>query len=349
MQRTFRTLIVHDAPNEAALLAGALRLGSQIHAETVGTLDAAISRARDEAFHAVFISIILADPRRGGTAELKKRISAPVIFVVPAVPAAGTFHLEPWEWVAAPYLAVEVQRALAVANRLHVLENKLTQTQRKAREEEGFADKGRVAVRAAEDMEKLLGQLEGDLGLLRETVPSGFHEKLGEIERTAVRLERVCHQLLGRAVSPVLTTGSPTNGPKPVQLNRSANTILIVDDEESIRELSACVVRQAGWNAVTARDGEEALLRFQAEPNRFSAAVVDLSLPRLTGLEVVSGIRAMRPGLPVILISGHGDESLACDPRLALNGMLRKPFSTDALKAALSRSLKSEVVRPAAV
>ncbi|WP_404423014.1 response regulator [Nibricoccus sp. IMCC34717] len=342
MQRALRILIVHDAPAEASLLAGALRAGSQNHVEVASEVSAASCRARDEAFNAVIVSIVLADPRRGGVPELRKRFTAPLLFALPAAPAAGAFGLEPWEWVAAPFIAVDAQRAVGVAVKIHSLESRVSGVQKRVRDEEALADRGRVAARAAQDFEKMLAQLGNGLIQLREGVAPEFLGKLTALETSISRAERLCQQLHGNS-----TSAAPSRGPAapmPVQVNRSTNTVLIVDDEESIRELSACVVRQAGWNAVTARDGEEALLRFQAEPGRFSAVVVDLSLPRLTGIEVVNGVRAMRPGIPVILISGHGDESLACDPRLALNGMLRKPFSTDALKAALARSLRSEAL-----
>ncbi|MDX2186616.1 MAG: response regulator [Opitutaceae bacterium] len=336
MHQSTRILLIQEVSSDATNLMACLRKLGGFEVQMARTLDEGILMAREGAFGVVLLSIGLADPRKGTFADLKKRFVAPVLFLLPGTPAPGSLPLEPWDWISTSFDSNSIQRAVTFAIKLSATENKLAAARQRLRDEEALADKGRVAARAALDFERVLRQVGDGLLRLREGIDPGSFGHLTALETAVSRAERLCQQLHGDFQRSPREAGAL----KPVQINRSTNTVLIVDDEESIRELSACVVQQVGWNVVTARDGEEALLRFQAEPHRFTAAILDLSLPRLTGIEVISGIRAIKPNLPIILITGHGDESLASDPRLALNGMLRKPFSTDALRAALARAVK---------
>jgi DNA-binding response OmpR family regulator len=83
--------------------------------------------------------------------------------------------------------------------------------------------------------------------------------------------------------------------------------ILVVDDDAAIRDSVRLVLDTAGIESVTAESGERALDTFGC--GAFDAAIVDLMLPGMSGLETVHALRARSPGLPVILVSGsmmHG-------------------------------------------
>jgi len=88
---------------------------------------------------------------------------------------------------------------------------------------------------------------------------------------------------------------------------RPEGLLLLADDEEHVRE----VVREtlAGPNAdvLEACDGQEAVDLFEQRPGEFAAAVLDMTMPRLSGSEALDRLRQMRPDLPVVLTSGYSD------------------------------------------
>jgi two-component system nitrogen regulation response regulator NtrX len=87
----------------------------------------------------------------------------------------------------------------------------------------------------------------------------------------------------------------------------SAGRILVVDDEPDIREAMEAVLRYEKYEVRTAPDGDRALALLDETP--FDAVFLDLKMPGRDGLEVLEEIRRRRPGLPVIMVSGHADRA----------------------------------------
>jgi two-component system nitrogen regulation response regulator NtrX len=84
----------------------------------------------------------------------------------------------------------------------------------------------------------------------------------------------------------------------------SGETILIVDDEESVRKSLADVMRDEGYEIVTAASGREGIeLLQEAQP---SLALLDIAMPGMDGIETLQKMRELRPDMPVIMITGHG-------------------------------------------
>ena len=84
----------------------------------------------------------------------------------------------------------------------------------------------------------------------------------------------------------------------------SNETILIVDDEESVRKSLADVMRDEGYEVVSAASGREGLdLLHEAQP---SLALLDIAMPEMDGIETLRRIRELRPDMPVIMVTGHG-------------------------------------------
>ncbi len=111
-------------------------------------------------------------------------------------------------------------------------------------------------------------------------------------------------------------------------------TILIVDDEASVREVAREALVALGLDIVEAADGEEAVRVFRADPCRFRGVLLDLSMPRMDGTETFRALRAIDPAVRVVLMSGYGAEAmesaLSGAPRA---GFLEKPFTLEALEA----------------
>ena len=102
-------------------------------------------------------------------------------------------------------------------------------------------------------------------------------------------------------------------------------TILLVDDEESVQKLLTYPLERDGYRVVQARDGEEALRRFEDEA--FDLVVLDLMLPRLDGLEVCKRLRATS-SVPIIMLTARDDElDKVVGLELGADDYITKPFS----------------------
>jgi len=112
--------------------------------------------------------------------------------------------------------------------------------------------------------------------------------------------------------------------------------VLVVDDEPLVRDVVCRMLQDVGYDARSAADGPTALAMLAADP--VDAVVLDLSMPGMSGLEVLAAIRADRPALPVIVVSGQGaDRGTAA----GASGVLSKPFHFDELVAALEAALEA--------
>lgn len=102
-------------------------------------------------------------------------------------------------------------------------------------------------------------------------------------------------------------------------------TILLVDDEESVQKLLAYPLERDGYRVVQARDGEEALARFDAET--VDLVVLDVMLPHLDGLEVCKRLRA-QSSVPIVMLTARDDElDKVLGLELGADDYITKPFS----------------------
>jgi len=120
-----------------------------------------------------------------------------------------------------------------------------------------------------------------------------------------------------------------------------SETILVVDDEENIRQTLRGVLADEGFEVLEAPDGRRALeLLAHTAP---SLAIVDVWMPDVDGIELVERMRMQAPGVPIIVISGHGTiETAVRVIRLGAFDFLEKPFPLDTLLNVVGRALGSE-------
>jgi len=105
----------------------------------------------------------------------------------------------------------------------------------------------------------------------------------------------------------------------------SSPTILLVDDEDSVRKVLAFPLERDGYDVVQAADGEEALEKFEAHP--VDLVVLDIMLPRLDGLEVCKRLRA-KSTVPIIMLTARDDElDKVIGLELGADDYITKPFS----------------------
>jgi CheY-like chemotaxis protein len=115
--------------------------------------------------------------------------------------------------------------------------------------------------------------------------------------------------------------------------------ILVAEDEAPLREILVEGLRDEGFEAVAAADGQEALDLHRGQ-GPFDALLLDEEMPRLTGRGVLSRLRAAGDLVPAILFSGNLELSHDECARLGVGPVLRKPVSLGDLVAALRRALQ---------
>ncbi len=114
--------------------------------------------------------------------------------------------------------------------------------------------------------------------------------------------------------------------------------ILVVDDEETIRDLLHTVLRRLGHEVLLADRGQQGIEVFRRE--RPQITILDLSMPDLNGIAVLKEVRTVDPQASVIILTGTGTEALERQAReLGVSDFLAKGFSLHALGQALKRVL----------
>jgi PAS domain S-box-containing protein len=117
-------------------------------------------------------------------------------------------------------------------------------------------------------------------------------------------------------------------------------TVLLVDDEEALVALGEEVLAELGYEPVGFVSSEAAWRAFEANPARFDAVVTDQTMPDMTGVELASRIREVRPEMPVILASGYRSAALERDAKeRGISDVLRKPLRQADLARALRQVL----------
>ncbi|HEX4452762.1 MAG TPA: PAS domain S-box protein [Kofleriaceae bacterium] len=125
---------------------------------------------------------------------------------------------------------------------------------------------------------------------------------------------------------------SPIAMPPPPEARR---TVLVIDDEDLVRDVVARMIEDLGYTAVTATDGANALEVFDRQP--IDAVLVDMTMPRMSGTDVIAALRVKQPTLPVVLCSGAGISGRVGPA----DAYLPKPFRIEALERTLAKLLPS--------
>lgn len=121
---------------------------------------------------------------------------------------------------------------------------------------------------------------------------------------------------------------------------RGVGTILVVDDEESIRRMVSALLRLLGLTVLEADDGLHGIEVFGANREQIALVLLDLTMPRMGGLEALEILQKERPDLPVILMSGYGlAEITRISEGRVVAGFLQKPFHRSELCGAIQRAL----------
>lgn len=144
----------------------------------------------------------------------------------------------------------------------------------------------------------------------------------------------------GTTVTFWIPTAGAADVPRtPVVAAEPHGRILVVDDEADVREMLADVLMSRGHHVTLAGGGREALRSF--EQGDYDLVITDLGMPDVNGWEVARAIKAMRASMPVLLLTGWSDAVDAQAGRV--DAVIKKPFDTTKLAAAVSAALRAAV------
>ena len=131
---------------------------------------------------------------------------------------------------------------------------------------------------------------------------------------------------------------SPTTRPEW----RGSETILLVEDEDSVRNLARQILRQLGYAVMTAHDGREALELAMNDPSRIDLLLTDIVMPNMSGRELAHAMRARRPEIKVLYMSGYTDDViLQKGLREPDASFMEKPFTMATLAERVRHQLDS--------
>jgi two-component system cell cycle sensor histidine kinase/response regulator CckA len=124
----------------------------------------------------------------------------------------------------------------------------------------------------------------------------------------------------------------------PIEDWRGSGTVLVVDDDEGVRDLLDATLCRVGLTVLLARDGREGVDLFRCHSDEIRAVVLDRTMPDIGGEDAFDEIRRIRPDVPVMLISGYSEERAAWHfIDKGLDAFLHKPFEPRALLERIRR------------
>ncbi|MCA1787832.1 MAG: response regulator, partial [Desulfobacteraceae bacterium] len=149
-----------------------------------------------------------------------------------------------------------------------------------------------------------------------------------------------------RAYLPVTTEINSVKHEKmatPKENVGNSGTVLLIEDEASVRYMVKAMLTRLGYAVIEAQDGVEALRLFQEHQNEIACVLSDLTMPRMNGWETLTELRRMGADVPVILASGYDKESVMTGDHPELpQAFLNKPYSMGALKDVLMEVIRFE-------
>ena len=124
--------------------------------------------------------------------------------------------------------------------------------------------------------------------------------------------------------------------------SRRSEVVLIVEDEDAVRELAAEFMKSAGYTVLTAKDGRDALSVAEHSDAPIRVLVTDIVMPHMRGPELAKRLKALSPELKIVYMSGYLEYNKADGEFLEEGFFLQKPFSCNALVSKVGEALTYE-------
>jgi two-component system cell cycle sensor histidine kinase/response regulator CckA len=144
---------------------------------------------------------------------------------------------------------------------------------------------------------------------------------------------------LPESEAPAAAPGTAPGTALPDIGTRPERTILLVEDDQSVRSIIARELESHGYRVLEAADGREAMDRVRGFDGKLDAVVTDIQMPELDGRALVDALAELRPGLAVLLMSGLPDEQLIQQSTAIGLPFIQKPFTGEELASQVERVL----------
>ncbi len=175
----------------------------------------------------------------------------------------------------------------------------------------------------------------------------GLAAALGIVRGHAGALE--VHSVLGQGTT--FKVFLPAWGGDAVEIEQLENkaeelhgsgTVLVVDDEETIRKVALTALNHYGYDVLLAENGLQAVQIMEAAPDAIDMVLLDMTMPVMSGEEALLRMRTMRPDIPIILTSGFSEsEAERKFAGRALSGFLQKPYAASKLAKLVKSAIAS--------
>jgi PAS domain S-box-containing protein len=133
---------------------------------------------------------------------------------------------------------------------------------------------------------------------------------------------------------------APAAAPAGARPTGGSETILLVEDEPSVRDIAQRTLEASGYHVLSAGNGSDALELCTAHGEHIDLMVTDVVMPQMRGTELARRVAHIRPGLPVLYMSGYTDSSLELDGDASV-AFLQKPFTLEAFRSAVREAVSS--------
>lgn len=132
---------------------------------------------------------------------------------------------------------------------------------------------------------------------------------------------------------------SASNGDRvPTEASADGGRVLVVDDDGMVRNMISTMLKVAGFDAVGARDGKDAIELFTQHAGKLDLVILDLTMPAMGGAEVLGELRLLSPDIPVLLTSGYSEH----DALIGADDFIQKPFTFENLISKVKSLLGSK-------
>ena len=132
-----------------------------------------------------------------------------------------------------------------------------------------------------------------------------------------------------------------SGGQEQPALLKGAGTVLLIEDDDMVLDVSRTLLRRLGYRVVSACTGKEALEKTRRHKGAVDLALLDIKLPDMKAIDIYTEMKSARPGLKVIVYSGFSQEGAARELIDAgADAFIQKPFSIQTLSTTLDAVLK---------
>ena len=127
--------------------------------------------------------------------------------------------------------------------------------------------------------------------------------------------------------------------PSEPETKPGSETILLVEDEDVVRDLTRRVLERQGYTVLACPDGPAAVALAAAEEREIDLLLTDVVMPGMRGYEVAKHVARSRPRIRILFMSGYAEETLVGLPALSEHALIEKPFAVDALARRVREAL----------